>query len=343
MIFYISGVKINFKRNLFANSGIRKQVGFLLLCMPARLIAVPLCSQPVNNQNQGAAVLTYTRSNVINLSNAHDLIIKGKAISGGSTAAIYLFNCSNIHITQNKLYNSTDVGIHLVNCKNITIDYNYFTNVSTGVYAEQIAGGGIIVNNNQFLDMKGPFPRGQFVQFNKVSGANNSISYNKCENIAGESFPEDGISLYKSNGTPASAILVKGNWIRGGGPSSSGGGIMLGDNGGSYLMATDNILVDPGQYGMAISGGDHNTIVNNTIYGRSQHFSNVGLYVAGMSGFSCKNSIVKGNKIRYLNSKNYENDSWLGPNADAPAGWHSNVFGAGISASVLPKVIITYK
>jgi len=36
-----------------------------------------------------------------------------------------------------------------------------------------------------------------------------------------------------------------------------GGGIMLGDGGGSNIVAKNNILVDPGQYGMAVSGGSY--------------------------------------------------------------------------------------
>jgi hypothetical protein len=286
-----------------------------------------------------------TSAGIINLNGSHDITISGKSIAGGTLSPITLTNCYNIHITKNKLFNSSTVGIHLYNCKNITIDYNFFTNVSSGVYAEQTTGGGIIVNYNQFLNMMGPFPRGQFVQFNNVSGANCSISYNKGENILGQSYAEDAISLYQSSGTADSPVNINGNWIRGGGPSLSGGGIMLGDNGGSYLVASNNILVNPGEYGMAISGGSHNSLINNTIYGISQSFTNVGLYVNGINGQVITNATVTGNKIKYFNNKNYENDWWLAPNTATPSGWNgnSNVLGANIDASILPPVIITYK
>lgn len=284
---------------------------------------------------------TYTPSGVIALNNVHDITISGKSILGGTVPAILLTNCYNIHITNNRILNSTDVGIHLYQCSNITIDHTYFTNVSTGVYAEQTNGGGIVVNNNQFLNMKGPFPRGQFVQFNSVSGAGSSISNNKGENILGQSYAEDAISLYQSSGTASSPVLINGNWIRGGGPSSSGGGIMLGDNGGSYLTATHNILVNPGEYGMAIAGGDHNSIINNSIYGVSQYFTNVGIYIDGINGQVCTNSTISGNQVRYYNKTNYENNAWIAPGTTRPAGWDTNVFGAAIDASMLPPVIIT--
>ena len=316
--------------------------------LPNGTYETPIASNRLTPYSATAAATTstssvYTPSNVISLSNVHDITISGKSIAGGSTPCIFLSNCYNIHITGNKLYNSTDVGIHLYKCYNVTVENNYFTNVSTGVYAEQTTAGGIVVNTNQFLNMVGPFPRGQFVQFNNVSGAGSSISNNKGEDILGQSNAEDAISLYQSNGTAASPIIINANWIRGGGPSSSGGGIMLGDNGGSYETASNNILVNPGEYGMAIAGGDHNSILNNSIFGSSQSFTNVGLYVNSINGYTETNSTVSGNSVLFFNSSNYENNCWLAPDNNKPTGWDTmNIWGAGtIGTSLLPTTIIT--
>jgi parallel beta-helix repeat protein len=286
--------------------------------------------------------VNYSSSPAIDLYNKHNMTISAKSITGGSAPLIKLTNCSNITITGNRLSNSKDVGIYLYNCKNITITDNFFTRVSTGVYADH-TGGGIVVNNNQFLNMQGPFPRGQFVQFNNVKGPRSSISNNKGENIIGRSYAEDAISLYQSEGTPGNPILIKGNLIRGGGPSQSGGGIMLGDNGGAYLYASDNILVDPGQFGMAISGGHHITIVNNSIYGKQQSFTNVGLYVNDIGGWKTWDCKVTNNKVRYYNKTNYQNNAWLSPNSIKPEGWDANIWGATLDASILPGVLITKK
>jgi hypothetical protein len=208
--------------------------------------------------------------------------------------------------------------------------------------AVDITNGGIIVNNNQFKNMVGPMPHGQFVQFDNVSGANNSISYNRGENIFGQSNPEDAINLYKSNGTVSSPIQIVGNWIRGGGPSTSGGGIMLGDNGGSYQVASGNILVNPGQYGMAIAGGDNISIANNSVYAAAQSFTNIGLYVWGQSGSPCTNTTVSGNQVKFFNSSNVENDVWIAGGETTPSGWTTNTFGANIDASILPAVLISF-
>jgi hypothetical protein len=277
-----------------------------------------------------------SNSGPINVNGGHGFTIADKSIFGGSIPAITLSNCYDVHITRNKLGNSTAVGIYIINCRNITIDYNYLSNVSTGVYVENSNGGGIAVNHNEFKNMQGPMPRGQFVQFNTVSGPRNSISYNRGENIFGRSNPEDGINLYKSHGTSSSPIEIVGNWIRGGGPSKSGGGIMLGDNGGSFQVASKNILVNPGQYGMAIAGGNHIAIIKNTVYGKSQYFTNVGVYIWGQNGQHCTNVVISQNKVHFLNAQDVENDSWIGAGESTPEGWDSNNWGAQINASILP-------
>lgn len=306
--------------------------------------------QPVTNTPSAIAAhfntsplnaTSYTPSSPINLTGAHDITISGKTINGGSVPAIALYNCYNVHITQNALGNSSDVGIYLYHCYNITVDYNYITNVATGVYVDHSTGGNTVVQYNQFLNMQGPSPRGQFVQFNTVIGSGNSISYNKGENISGQSSTQEGINVYMSNGTPASPIEVVGNWLRGGGPGSASGGIQLGDTGGSYETATDNIMVNPGQMGLSISGGDHISFTNNQVYAQAQYFTNVGVVVWGQAGYSVTNATVSGNQVKFMNSSGAENDSWLASGESTPAGWGSNAWGANITTSILPATIIS--
>jgi len=327
---------------------------FMISCKKDDTVA-PQSSAPaisdLGNSSQMSASLatssttasTYTASRVITLSNVSNLTISGKAIAGGSAIAICLNNCHDINIINCKLYNSTNVGINLYNCYNITVKDNFFTNVSTGVYADHCPKGGIIVTGNQFLNMKGPYPRGQFVQFNNVKGANNQINSNKCENILGQSNPEDAISLYQSYGTSTSPISVCGNQIRGGGPSNSGGGIMLGDSGGAYQKADGNTLVNPGQYGMAISGGSHNSITNNLVYAVKQSFTNIGLYVASYGGSLISGATVSGNRIKFQNASGVVNGAWLADGLLSPSGWGSNNWDANIDASILPSLLITKK
>lgn len=284
---------------------------------------------------------SYTASGVISLNGAHDITISGKSIQGGTRPAISLTNCYNVHITQNALTNSSDVGIYLYNCKNITVDYNYIANVSTGVYVDHPSGGGTVVANNQMLNMKGPFPRGQFVQFNTVKGSGNKILYNKLQNILGQSSSQEAINIYKSVGTSSSPIEVIGNWIRGGGPNNASGGIQLGDSGGSYQIASGNILVNPGQMGLSISGGDHISFKNNTVYAKAQYFSNVGVVVWGQAGETVVGPTVSGNKVNFKNSGNAQNDNWIASGNPRPAGWDTNIWAANITDAILPANLIT--
>ncbi|TWR31523.1 right-handed parallel beta-helix repeat-containing protein [Mucilaginibacter pallidiroseus] len=272
------------------------------------------------------------------LQGAHDVIISGKEISGGKLPAIHLINCYNIRIVGNRLTKSANVGIELYNCHNITIDSNYISEVSTGVYADKCVGG-IVVTNNIFLNMKGPFPRGQFVQFNNVTGPGCLISHNKCENVLGKSYPEDAISIYQSSGTLCNPIRVERNLIRGGGPSASGGGIMLGDGGGQCIRAKNNVLVNPGQYGMAIAGGSHISIIANTIYGKARQFTNVGLYVNSPAKTSTHT--VSDNRVLFFNKSGNQNNSWLAPGTPQPIGWSSNVFGAKLDEALIPADFIS--
>jgi len=282
----------------------------------------------------------YRISKPIVLFNRHNITISGLAIAGGADPAITLKNCSNIRITGNKLFNSTTVAIHIYQCNDITVDHNFITNVSTGVYVQQNSGGGIVITDNQFLNMRGPLPRGQFVQFNNVNGPRCLIANNLCENEPGKSYAEDAISLYMSNGAPGSPITVRNNRILGGGPSKTGGGIAMGDAGGSYQLVENNVLVNPGQYGIGVAGGTNMQILNNKIYAGKNTFTNVGISVWNQYKGSCVIIVVRGNEVNWTNSNGVSNPAWNSGNCGAVEGWDNNVWNSKISSGILPNALI---
>ena len=287
-----------------------------------------------------ALATSYTWTSPVSYYSKNNITISGLAISGG-TNGIALYNCNNVHITNCKVYNTSSFGIMLNNCTNITVDYCYVTNAKSGVHVYK--GSTIKVNNNQFYNMNGPFPDGCFVQFAGVSGGGNQINYNKCQDDAWHGHPQDGISLYQSNGRYQDSIQVIGNQIRGGQVQfDSGGaaGIVLGDVGGSYQVARYNTVVNSGYVGMQVVGGNNIKMDHNTIYSSSTPVSNTGINCGNYSGQSSWNINISYNKIKWIQRTGSEWDLWL-DHVATPAGWSTNIQRANISSTVLPTPLIT--
>lgn len=288
----------------------------------------------------------YKPSSPINLSGQSNITISGDSINGGSSTGIHLSNCSNVHITKCKIQNTTSDGIQLSNCTNVTIDSCFITNVRAGVNAMQCST--VKVNSNQFLNMNGPFPSGNYVQLNNVNGGGNQVNYNRCEDIAGVAqHPQDGISIYQCNGLQGDSLQVIGNWIRGGqaqNDSGGGAGIVLGDVGGSYQVARDNIIINGGYVGAQVQGGSHIKMDHNTVYGSGTPYASCGICYGNYSGAASSDVNMSYNKVKFYQTSGAEMDAWWDPStAVQPAGWSTNILKANIDASVLPSVIITMK
>ncbi|MBX9851252.1 MAG: right-handed parallel beta-helix repeat-containing protein, partial [Cytophagaceae bacterium] len=287
----------------------------------------------------------YTASGPISLSGQSNQTISGKSFSGlTGTACINLSNCSNIKIVNCSFKNiPATLGVQLSTCTNVEIVNCTFDSFYGGVYAYKSSG--VNIHCNSFKNIVGPRPRGQIAQFNGCTGAGNRINYNILEQEPGAGrSPEDLINVYASQGTAADPIQIIGNNLRGGGPSTSGGGIMVGDNGGKYIIVQDNILVDPGQYGIGVPSGEYITVKNNKLFARQQSFTNVGVYV-GLGaevdgGFVCTGSTIRveGNQVNWTNKNGIKNGWW---NCGCCPGvvLVSNNWNAPITASILPATL----
>jgi hypothetical protein len=286
---------------------------------------------------------TYTSHATISFTGKSNFTISGLSITGG-TYCVYLNNCSNVTISNCRFANATKYEVYLTgNCKNITMTNCFVTGGVSGVHVENSST--IKINSNQFLNMKGPFPGGNFVQFVNVSGGGCQINNNRCEDIPGVGKPEDGLSVYKSNGLPGDSIQVIGNWIRGGqyyNTSGGGAAIVLGDVGGSYQVARNNIVVNGGFVGMQVQGGSHIKMDHNTIYGAVTPYSNCGLCYGNYSGQASTAVNISYNKVKYFKTNGQEMDMWVDTKtASTPAGWSTNIGKAAISSAILPTTIIT--
>ncbi len=288
-----------------------------------------------------------TASAALTYSSQSNLVIDDLSFTNGSNgAAITLTNCSNVLISNcNFMINSSVVGVKLNNCSNIEITNNYFENFSSGIYAVNCTGG-INIHCNSFKNIAGAKPRGQMVQFNTCSGSGNKVNYNILEHEYGSGNPEDIINMYASSGAGGDPIQIIGNHLRGGGPSTSGGGIMVGDNGSHDILVDGNVLVDVGQYGISAPSGYNITISNNQIYGAMQTWTNVGIYVGLQAeinaGFACSGSTISvtNNLVNFTNKNNVQN-GWYNCSCCSGVITSGNNFKASsIISSILPDSLV---
>ena len=314
-------------------------------------IILALILLPFYSEAQTAYCSGYTSHSPISLTGASSQTISGDSIVvGSSTTGIYLTNCHDIHITKCHILNGSNstpslnyhgIAIVLYNCYNITVDSCYINNVVSGVYAQNCTGG-IVVQNNRMQNVVGPYPRGQFVQFNNVSGGGNRVLNNRLEDFTGSSNPEDAINIYKSNGLATDSIEVVGNWIRGGGPSTTGSGITVGDQGGSYIYVGGNLIVNSGYIGIQCAGGHDIHITNNKIFSSCSTVSHLGLgngnytspYVAGYNITIDYNHInwTQGLTMPYCTRQDKSSEA----GQPIPTGWSTNVSDNTLTASIIP-------
>ena len=115
---------------------------------------------------------------------------------------------------------------------------------------------------------------------------------------------------------------------------------MTGDSGGAYIVVKDNILVDSGQYGIAIAGGHHIQILDNKVFGKRQPFTNVGIYVWNQSKAPSHDHSVKGNRVRWFNKGGMENPCWDAKNSGTVAGWDNHDWHADLDDKLLPTDLL---
>lgn len=321
-----------------------KQINYTII-----LFLVLLCLPFFTIVGQGARYSgDYKASPKLQYVGKSDFVIEGLDFSGVDGDVIALYDCENVIIKNNRFRNSNKRGIYLFNCKNVTIVDNTFDHVHTALTASTSQGVKFeyndVYNIGGKLSESNDTDNGFVTLFIQVTGAGNSVSYNAAENIYGDSSPGDLININQSHGTAQSPIIVKGNWFRGGGPSHSGGGILIGDLGGSYQIAEDNVLVNPGQYGMGIGGGHSMILRNNKVYAKSQFFTNVGFSIANWSESQSGPShtiTFEGNTVNYANRTGETGNSWwIADNMKPVVGVETNRFDPNLNESILPEQLV---
>lgn len=187
----------------------------------------------------------------------------------------------------------------------LIIDYDLF--VSNKLAIEVSTSTCVIqIQNSQCINPFGaPECKGQFFQAVSSTMTNSFIRDCSFENFLGLGSTEDWISFFASGGTVGSRFIVEGCLTRGGGPSISGGGFMLGDHGGSYITVQNNKFLEPGNYQVAVSGGNNFIVQNNLAYSSATAYTRIGMYAYGQAGAACSNVTFQNNGIFIWNGNTW--------------------------------------
>lgn len=188
--------------------------------------------------------------------------------------------------------------------RNIEVTDSHFESVTSGIRFLN-SQGPLSVKANEAMNSGR-----NFFQCDKCQGSGIRIERNTIEHTQqfGTDKLEDFISLFESSGTENDYIRVSQNRARtdgtGEGVSPSGSFIVLGDHGGSYQIAEENIGVNPGNVGVGAAGGHHIRIIENRMYSDPiRDISNVAFYsflALTDSEFSCSNHISIGNRAYWF-------------------------------------------
>jgi hypothetical protein len=280
--------------------------------------------------------LVYSQTVII--SGQSNKVISGQHYRSITGNCLQIINSHNITVEDSVFDSCVGLGVLVQNSTGIIIGVwqhgNTFAHFDGGVYA--LSSQGVKVQYNDFRDVRrrSGSSRGQFVQFDKVTGAGNAITGNTGGNVVGSN-PEDLINMWMSNGTTTSPIDITENCFEspiGAATSGSGSGIMLGDGGGSYQYAHSNILINPGQVGIGQAGGTNIKAEFNRIYGARDAETNVGMYVWNESSGQCSGWMGR-NSIKFTNAAGQDNPVWDGGNCtdgSFTAMWDSNDTAAAI-------------
>lgn len=191
-----------------------------------------------------------------------------------------------------------DYGVFILqNATRVTIEGNTFNDVGSGVKAYR-ALNPIVVDDNVFTNVRGPLYNGQAVQLNGVSGSGGQtrITCNVSDDVNRTSGIEDHISLYASSGSEGQPMLVAWNRMRGG-KSPTGGGITVGDHGGSWIHVLENTLVHVANSGIGVAGGTDILVENNRVDNRGADASTLTHQAYFVRAFSsCARITVRGNR-----------------------------------------------
>ena len=271
------------------------------------------------------------REGVIRWRGAENLIIENMRF----TNRPYAGNNGNDHVC-----------ILLTDCKNIII-----RNVDFEAVAQPLVVGrnceNIRVEWCRVRNITGPSNRLGIHSGNFMQTVDAPTNINIVDNLIVGGDTEDIVSFFTAVGGLCARNKIDGSgWV-----STSGTGIILGDGGGNGIVVEENTLLNPGQVGIGIAGGQDHVVRNNTIFQASQSHrsawfdadgdlvepaavgateqmirSNVGIYSRNFyPDIAFGGSVVHGNRVRvWSDEEGVWNGFWDGDNGAAVSEFDNN-------------------
>jgi Domain of unknown function (DUF4082)/Bacterial Ig domain/Right handed beta helix region len=220
-----------------------------------------------DNQVISHLKITTTSAPGINTNGHNGVQIKDVVINhSGPNPGIYVNGGSNVSISYADILNtgapasgaassSNMMNISCSSSSGLTVSNVRLTSGSSGIYLESCP------NNNlsyvEVHDQRGPFPRGQAVQWN-ASGPGTLTNFS--DELTATSWPEDNINVYESSGITISNGLVSGSQNAN---SPSGDGVMVESS--SNTVSVSNVSAIGQSNGcFAIYSGSGNVTFTNS-------------------------------------------------------------------------------
>lgn len=252
-----------------------------------------------------------TMQKSLTLKDVHGSVLENLRITSRTGPCLTIRSSSELLLRNLSIGPCRGVGIRIEHSEGVTIETSLIRSSTSSMYA--IKSTGISVRDAVSKNATGSKPRGQCFQSNDCDGP---ITIDNLTCLQSSDLdPEDGVNFYKTRGTPKNPVVIKNSFFRGGGPSRSGCGILLGDDDGSYQYAINNYLEDPGQCGIGVSGGSHNIVQGNVVYAANAlGWNNVGIYAWDQHDSQCRNITIRDNTVYYVNKKGILNNRWFAPN-----------------------------
>lgn len=255
------------------------------------------------------------------------ILIENYVIDQNQGNGIDIRNSRNITIRNCVIKNAVGFrGIYLRNVRNVKIENCKIEDCKMGIQFWLSKYGNLMVRNNRFKNIGRGKKERNCLQLVDCKGPNIKFIENSFQNFANSpAIWDDVINVYNSYGTSDSFIEISRNKIRNDGDfGPNGGGIVLGDDGGRYIKAEDNIMVNPSSYGIGLvpeGPMSNNYIVRrNQIFGEKKNYyskknqlqvkSNVGIY-----NYVCGHVVIAFNKVNFRRHDNQANHIFIAPRA----------------------------